>query len=260
MMTGPVSRAGSEPLHVQLKRAILAEVKARGLRPGDQLPPEPEIGDTYRVSRTTVRQALSALVTEGVLHRIQGKGTFLADGSAAIPQLSSRGTLTSFSRNLLSQGYVPSVRTLVSRREPPPIAGVSDFADAYGGECRYLLRMLLADGRPIGLQETWIPLAVLDGVDGFLEADVVDGGSLYEALRGAPLHLALDSGVETVGVARADALCAELIGCQNDDPVLLGQRYAYLTDATVAEYSRMRYREDRYAYRIEMGELQPHAG
>jgi hypothetical protein len=49
----------------KLKRAILATFKARGLRP--------------------------ALVTEGVLQRIQGKGTFLADSSATIPQLSSAG-------------------------------------------------------------------------------------------------------------------------------------------------------------------------
>jgi GntR family transcriptional regulator len=260
MTTYPVSRTGSEPLHAQLKRALLADVKARGLRPGDRLPSEPEIGDTYRVSRATVRQAISALVSEGVLQPIQGKGTFIADPATTVPQLSSRGALTSFTRNLLAQGHVPSVRTLVSHRRPPPMAGISDPADAYGGACRYLLRTLLADGRPIGLQETWIPLAVIHGADDVLEADVLAGGSLYEALRAAPLNLALHSGVETVGVARADALCAELIECQVDDPVLLGQRYAHLPDTTVAEYSRMRFREDRYEYRIEMGELQPPNG
>ncbi len=256
MTTRWVDREAAEPLHVQLRRALLADVKKRGLTVGDQLPSEPEIAAIYQVSRTTIRQSLNSLVTDGVVHRIQGKGTFLADPPTAVPRLTSSGALTSFSRNLLAQGHVPSVRTLTSRRDPSPRPGTVGHADdGYEGECRYLLRLLLADGRPICLQETWIPLAAIDGRDESLAADVLAGGSLYDALTAPPLELALHHGVETVSVGRADALCAELIECADGDPVLHAQRLAHLHDSTLAEYTRMRFHADRYSYRVEMGAL-----
>lgn len=47
------------------------------LPPGTQLPTEMEIAQQHQISRGTVRQALTLLVTEGLLERVQGRGTFV---------------------------------------------------------------------------------------------------------------------------------------------------------------------------------------
>lgn len=68
-----------EPLYLQLKRNI-RDLILRELKPGDRIPSETEICNTYSVSRAVVRQAMTALEFEGLLEKIQGRGTFVADG------------------------------------------------------------------------------------------------------------------------------------------------------------------------------------
>jgi GntR family transcriptional regulator len=66
------------PLHQQLKAAIEDRILSGEWLPGTQVPSERELCEQYQISRITVRQALSALVTEGRLIRTQGRGTFVA--------------------------------------------------------------------------------------------------------------------------------------------------------------------------------------
>jgi GntR family transcriptional repressor for pyruvate dehydrogenase complex len=59
--------------------------------PGDQIPPERELAERFRVSRTSVREALRALEMQGVIESRQGGGTFVrtADTEALIPPLAA---------------------------------------------------------------------------------------------------------------------------------------------------------------------------
>lgn len=63
------------PKYYQLEQALRARV-AR-LKVGTAIPPEVDLCKEYGVSRTTVRLAVDALVAEGLLQRLQGKGTFV---------------------------------------------------------------------------------------------------------------------------------------------------------------------------------------
>jgi GntR family transcriptional regulator len=247
-MITTLDRTATEPLHVQLKRALLAEIRERQLRPGDRLPSEPDIENRYRVSRTTIRQALNALASDGVVHRIQGKGTFLrAPGVSHVPRL------TSFTDNMLAQGHVPSRLMLASTRVDAPLSPkIASIDDKFGGQCRYLRRLMLADGRPIGIQETWLPLAVLGGRDEVLESDQLGDQSLYAVLAAEPINLALSRGVEMVYAALADAAAAELLDCPSGGPLLIAERTSYLHDDTIGEFTRMKFVGNRYVYRVDL--------
>src|SRR5690348_13282270 len=65
------------PLHEQIRAAILVEIDAGRLRPGDQLPTEHEMAEQMGVSVAPVRQALLSLVNAGTVTRIKGRGTFV---------------------------------------------------------------------------------------------------------------------------------------------------------------------------------------
>lgn len=78
MTTWAVLPHSESPLYVRLKEA-LREAVTSGMAPGDAFPSESQIEDYYRISRTTVRQALSALADEGVIVRRQGRGNVVAD-------------------------------------------------------------------------------------------------------------------------------------------------------------------------------------
>lgn len=68
-----------EPLYLQLKRNI-RDLILRELKPGDRVPSETEICEQYSISRAVVRQAMTSLEFEGYVNKVQGRGTFVADG------------------------------------------------------------------------------------------------------------------------------------------------------------------------------------
>ncbi|MGE5549482.1 MAG: GntR family transcriptional regulator [Bacteroidota bacterium] len=72
-------RAKGDPtLCEQVKDYLRAEIMER-LSPGERIPSEHELSRQFKVSRTTTRNALRDLYNEGIITRIQGKGTFVAE-------------------------------------------------------------------------------------------------------------------------------------------------------------------------------------
>ncbi len=75
----------------QAKNYLLNEITSRRYSPGKCIPSDNEFSALLGLSRNTVREALSALVSEGYIERIQGKGTFVIDRNMA---RSSSGVIT----------------------------------------------------------------------------------------------------------------------------------------------------------------------
>ncbi|MBC9175363.1 FadR/GntR family transcriptional regulator [Pseudoroseomonas ludipueritiae] len=69
-------------LTAELVRRLSAEIRAGRLRPGDRLPTEQALMRQAGVSRTVVREAVSALRAEGLVMTRQGVGAFVADPAA----------------------------------------------------------------------------------------------------------------------------------------------------------------------------------
>ena len=70
--------------HRLVAKALRDEI-ASGLWPtGDCIPSEQELARRFEVAHMTIRQAVSSLVDDGVLRRVQGKGTFVLDTSPSL--------------------------------------------------------------------------------------------------------------------------------------------------------------------------------
>jgi GntR family transcriptional regulator, arabinose operon transcriptional repressor len=67
-------------LYETVKNDILAMVHARGMKAHDPLPSEGTIAEIYNVSRMTGKLALKALEDEGIVYRVNRRGSFLAEG------------------------------------------------------------------------------------------------------------------------------------------------------------------------------------
>src|SRR5258706_9930074 len=66
-------------LYAQLVTYFRERILDGTLPPGSRLPTEQALTQEHQISRNTVRQAMSALVHEGLLERVQGRGTFVSD-------------------------------------------------------------------------------------------------------------------------------------------------------------------------------------
>lgn len=69
----------SVPLYQQLKSIIKDKIEKKELKPSEKIPSEAELIQEFKVSRITVRNALSELVEEGYLVKEHGKGTFVSE-------------------------------------------------------------------------------------------------------------------------------------------------------------------------------------
>lgn len=72
-----LDRDNDKALYAQLVTHFRVRILDGSLPPGSRLPTELELAEEYNVSRGTVRQAMTALVNEGLLERTQGRGTFV---------------------------------------------------------------------------------------------------------------------------------------------------------------------------------------
>jgi GntR family transcriptional regulator of arabinose operon len=73
------------PLYLQIREYILNQIRDSTWKPEDQIPSESELANQFRVSRITIRGAISKLIEDGIIFRIQGKGTFIASNVDFIP-------------------------------------------------------------------------------------------------------------------------------------------------------------------------------
>lgn len=73
------SKTGRKPLlYVQMAEKVMDEIRKRNLQPHDPVPSEGELAKLYAVSRMTAKLALQILVKEGVVYRLERRGTFLS--------------------------------------------------------------------------------------------------------------------------------------------------------------------------------------
>src|SRR6266699_1898282 len=105
-----LERSNPLPLYYQLKQVLRQQITAGHLAPHTAIPSEPELVARYRVSRATVRQALTELVHEGLLYRQHGKGTFVCE--PRVQQTQSE--LTSLTEEIQRRGKRPGGLLLVS--------------------------------------------------------------------------------------------------------------------------------------------------
>ncbi len=160
-----IDKENGIPYYRQLMQIIQQQVASGGLKEGQQLPSVLEFGSTYRVNRHTVRQAEDELCRMGVLYKVRGRGTYVANRPLDLLEykLSARNR---FSENILEAGRMPGSRLLqaVELAAPDDAAEMLKLAAT---ERVYLLEILrLVNDQPFMITTNYLSARLLPG---FLE-------------------------------------------------------------------------------------------
>lgn len=233
-----IQRGSSVPLYEQISHWLLAEVEHGRIGPGGKAPSEFEMARTFGVSRSTVRKALERLVSEGVLYRRPGLGTFVSSHRIEFGASSS----ASFSATMDALGLPHHTEVLVARVVPAPASparhlGISDEMPVV---CVRRLRSV--DGDPAALHTTYLPAAY----QSILDHDLT--GSLHVAMRAVGAAVSdTDDEVEAIQAA-GDA--AARLGVPDGTPLLRMTGTGFSASRAPLRYTEGLYRGDTFRFRL----------
>ncbi len=233
------------PKYGQLADIIRQKIE-RGEWAGEEpIPSERELEEMYRVSRTTVRQALDVLVRRGYIYRDHGRGTFATPRKLQ----NSLHTLTSFSQDMQRRGLMPGQKILSFGQVEVSVQIRQQLGLPHGmTRALRIERLRYADGEPIGIHDSYLAL----GPDQVIERQELDqAGSLYELLE-TRFGLVAAEADETIEATVADETEAALLAINPGEPLLLMKRTVQSQQHEVIEYARVLYRADRYQYSVHL--------
>ena len=224
------------PLYSQIVNIVKRNLSAGTLTAGELLPSEAELCRAFDVSRSTVRQAIGILESEGLVVRKQGRGTFVAE-----PKVRRRTeNVYSFTSEISAMGMTPS-STLIEFDVIVPTPDIIKVLQLKNPEERVyrFTRIRNVNGEPLILETSFYRCALYPN----LTRELLETHSFYSLLYEAgvvPAH-AVDS-YEAVVIGRAEG---ELLHCKPGSCGFSVQRRTFDAAGICYEFTQSLMRADR---------------
>jgi GntR family transcriptional regulator, histidine utilization repressor len=223
-----------QPLYLKVKRHILDNIDSGKWATATRVPSENDLVKTFGVSRMTANRALRELRDAGVLVRVAGVGSFVAERQAQAHPLQVRG----IAEEIRSRGHVhrAQIVSLERVRAAPKLA--DDFCIAARSELYCSLIVHFENDRPIQLEDRYVLPALAPG---YLEVDFSRTTPHDYLVAVAPLQ-------EAEHLLRAempDERTRKLLAMKRDEPCLIVIRRTW-TAGQIASVARLHYPGSRY--------------
>lgn len=146
-----LTRSGTS-LHRQVYLVLRDRLLGGGFAPHEQLPPEPQLCEQFGVSRITLRRAVADLVADGLLERVQGRGTYVTERVQE-----RRGGGAGYEEDVRDLSTATTVKVLEFANLPAPQWVSSRLAIPSGELVQRSVRLRLRRGMPVVLLTAWVP-------------------------------------------------------------------------------------------------------
>lgn len=242
-----VKRQTPLPLYYQVELRLREAIESGAYRPGDRLPTEKVLQETFGVSRVTVRTALRRLEEEGMISTQRGRGTFVTiqgDEGHRIERHTAR--LHSFEEDIMRQGGEPRIEVHALERIPAPqrIGALLDIGE--GTEVTRIRRVGWVGDAPLWVESRYVHPTV----DAALSKSDASEVSITEVLE-TETGQRIDSSRLRITAASATKDQANSLHIMPGDPVLINEFVVY-ADRRPIEAARAVFRADRYAFSVEV--------
>lgn len=238
-----MNREQQAPLHYQVRRYLLEQIRSGTLQPGDQLPTESELIDQFSVSRTTARRALNDLAGQGLVTRQAGRGSFVSE--LQIEQELRK--LTGFVEDMEALGLHASSKLITSQPVPANEETARGLQIDLGQRVFHIARIRIANGQPVTFDDSYLVADVGELVAGEdLEVD-----PFYSILE-VKLDIPLGTADYVLEAKAAPPSVAAHLAVPAGAPVLRIIRTTYGRDSRPLIYEYLYYRGDRVRYRLTL--------
>jgi GntR family histidine utilization transcriptional repressor len=223
-----------QPLYLKVKRHILENIDSGKWLASARVPSENEIVKSFGVSRMTANRALKELRDEGVLVRIAGVGSFVADRHVRAHPLEIRG----IADEIRERGHTHRSEIVSLER----VRAVADLAEDFGvaprSELFCSVIVHFENDRPVQLEDRYVSPALAPD---YLAVDFSRTTPYDYLVKVAPLQ-------EVEHLLRAvmpDERTRKLLAMKRDEPCLLVIRRTW-TAGQIASVARLYHPGSRY--------------
>ena len=211
------------PLYHQLRDLLRQDILMKVYKPGDKLPSERKLASDNNISVITARNALLELEEEGLIDRIQGKGTFVS--------------VKKYDRNLkkyesftdMCKGIGAKAGALELAKEimKPSKEITKKLGLSEGSQVVYISRLRYVDDEPMVIESNYLSLDYAYLLNENLS------GSLFGVLKDKNGFQVSDSR-KSIEIVRSNKEESSLLNIPQESPIIKIESVAYLNDRAIA--------------------------
>lgn len=228
----------------KLRDELASKIARREWRPGEVIPGQDELAKSYGIAVGTVRKAVDLLVAQGLLERIQGRGTF-------VRRASFDGSLFRFFRFQDKSGErrIPASEILLREVVESPAAAAEKLHLKSRARVIHMLRLRTIDGEPVLIEDIWLPFEKFKNL---ASIDLQQIGDLLYPAYEEHCGQAVGSASETLSVDTASGEDAKHLHLRPKTPVVVIERQAFGYDGAPLEWRSQRGPATHFRYHVEI--------
>ncbi len=228
---------------------LRAMIMEGNLPPNSQLPNEPDLSALLKVSRSTVRSALTLLEQGGFIQRRWGVGTFIAKNPPTYNNLSINSGVTQLIR---SSGAEPGFIEFMIATIPATEHVANHLSIEPGDPVVVLERVRLANERRVVFSRDIIPQVLFKDQEGIIPLDEVklyldEKQSMYSFFTDR-LGLEIHHGIARIRPLSAEGFIAEKLAIPHDSSILHIEQVDFGNDGEPLAMSDEYYVPDAFTF------------
>jgi GntR family transcriptional regulator len=233
----------SIPLYYQLENILREKISSGEYRSGDSLPTEDQLVHSYRVSRITVRQALSALEHDGLISRKRGRGSFVTGKPISVEPMK----LTGMIEDIIAMGIKTKTKIIDFGFVHPPKRVTESLKLDEDTKVLRIERIRLVKGCPIIYSLNYIP----PDLGSKIEMKDITFQPLINILE-RKCKVEIGRGNQIIEATVADSRIASYLDIMTGAPLLKIERTVLDIKGRPVNYASVLYRSDKYHYSVDL--------
>ena len=228
------------PMYYQIKQTIRNWILTDEFKPGEKIPTEKALSETFKVNRLTVRKAISQLIQEDFLKSFRGVGTFVTDNA----EIRRRANFEF--AGLLDELFYQVSKSQTKSVEIDLITApifVKEKLELDGDEAIRIKRIRYKDGRPFAYTVNYLSLEI---------GKKFTKQMLYEKpllqIMEQDLGIIFTEATQTIEAKFGVEEICSYLNIESGSPILFVERIMYTTKGKPIEFVQSSYRGDEYKF------------